>query len=87
MSRRVPWLALLALAPLGDAAAQALSYGQCADRARDRYMRGQADPAIGAERALSAYTADLRECARVDADTHARDARRDEQRREQELDQ
>ena len=87
MSRRFLWLALLLAVPLGDAAAQALTYGQCADRARDRYVRGQANPTIGADRALEAYTADLRECARIDADNRAHDQRQQQQLDQQRLDQ
>jgi hypothetical protein len=84
MSRRAQLgvLALLALTPLGEAAAQ-MSYGQCADRARDRYMRGQVNPVIGPDRALEAYTGDLRECARIDAQSRAHDARIDQQRVDQ----
>jgi hypothetical protein len=91
MRRALVLVTLLSLAPLGEAVAQ-LTYGQCADRARDRFMRGQVDPTIGRDRALEAYTADLRECARIDAQTRAYDARQgqqrlDQQRTEQQVDQ
>ena len=83
MSRRARGvLALLALLTASEAAAQ-MNYGQCADRARDRYMRGQVDPAIGSERALQSYTADLRVCADQDARNRAHDARADQQRLDQ----
>jgi hypothetical protein len=76
----------LALWPLADAAAQ--GYGQCADRARDRMVHDQLDPAIGYQRALDGYTADLRQCAQRDAEQRARDQQRDDQRAAQErLDQ
>ncbi len=96
MSRHIPpayfAVALFVLIPLGEATAQVMTYGQCADRARDRYIRGQVDPTIGADRALQVYTGDLRECARLDAEMRARDTRQDQQRvdqqrRDQQLDQ
>ena len=75
--RRVLALAL-ALWPLADAAGQ--GYGQCADRARDRMVHDQLDPAIGYQSALDAYTADLRQCAQRDAEQRAREQQRDDQR-------
>jgi hypothetical protein len=82
MTRALVVIALLALAPLGEAAAQ-MTYGQCADRSRDRYMRGQVNPVIGPDRALEAYTGDLRECVRIDAQNRGHDARADQQRVDQ----
>ncbi|MBI3517588.1 MAG: hypothetical protein HY060_26445 [Proteobacteria bacterium] len=80
-------LALCALMPVGEAAAQ-MTYGQCADRARDRYMRGQVDPVIGPDRALDLYRADLRECVSIDAQNRRHDTRVDQQRTDQQrLDQ
>jgi hypothetical protein len=84
--RRGGALAVLALLPLGDAAAQT-TYGQCADRARDRYMRGQVDPVIGPDRALDAYKGDLRECVRLDAQNRTSEAKRDQRQDQQRLDQ
>ena len=81
MTRALAVIALLALAPLGDAAAQ-IGYGQCQDRARDRLMRNQVNPAIGRDRALDAYTADIRDCQRMDAQNRASDTRTDQQRLE-----
>jgi Skp family chaperone for outer membrane proteins len=71
---------LLALLPLGDAAAQ-IGYGQCQDRARDRLDRDQRNPTIGLDRARSAYQADMQECVRIDARERARDVQQDDQQR------
>jgi hypothetical protein len=72
--------AVLALLPLGDAAAQ-IGYGQCQDRARDRLERDQRNTAVGTDRARSAYQADMQECVRLDARERARDTREDDQHR------
>ncbi len=81
-------IALLIVAPLGDAAAQ-IGYGQCQDRARDRLERDQRSPAIGLDRARSAYQTAMQECVRIDAKERARDVQEDDQRRldQQRLDQ
>jgi len=68
------------LAAIGIGSATADDYGQCVDRARDRLIRGQQNPAIGPDRALNAYMADFRECQRLDAQSHVHE-RRDEQQR------
>ena len=73
-------IALLIVAPLGDAAAQ-IGYGQCQDRARDRLERDQRSPAIGLDRARSAYQTAMQECVRIDAKERAHDVREDDQRR------
>ena len=74
---------LLALGAAGDAVAQQMTYGQCADRARDRYMRGQVDPVIGPDRALDIYRADLRGCVDMDARNRTHEGRVDQQRVDQ----
>ena len=73
---------VLVLWPLADAAAQS-NYGQCADRARDRMMRDQTNRAIGPDRALNGYMADLQQCQRLDAQEHAHDSYQDQQRARQ----
>jgi hypothetical protein len=73
---------LIVLAPLGGAAAQP-NYGQCQDRARDRLMRDQVNKAIGPDRALNGYMADIQQCQRVDAQERARDTRDDQLRYDQ----
>jgi hypothetical protein len=73
---------VLVLWPLADAAAQS-NYGQCADRARDRMMRDQTNRAIGPDRALNGYMADLQQCQRLDAQEHAHDSYQDQQRSDQ----
>ena len=76
----------VALWPLADAAAQ--NYGQCQDRARDRLMRDQQNRAIGPDRALNGYMADIQDCQRQDAQERARDTYQDQQRFDQQrLDQ
>jgi hypothetical protein len=77
---RIVLLALLVLAPLGQAAAQ-IGYGQCQDRARDRLERDQRNPSIGLDRARRGYQTDMQECVRIDARERARDVQEDDQRR------
>jgi hypothetical protein len=78
---------VLALWPLTDAAAQS-HYGPCIDRARDRMERDWNNPAVGPDRARSAYIADIQQCTRLDAQERARDAHEEDQRTDQQrLDQ
>ncbi len=84
MTARAGTVGLVLFAALGvDGVATAFDYGQCQDRARDRLVRGQVDPAIGPDRALNAYMADFHECQRLDAAAKARDTRDDQQRVDQ----
>jgi hypothetical protein len=84
--RRVVGLVLV-LWRLADAAAQS-HYGPCIDRARDRMERDWNNPAVGPDRARSAYIADIQQCTRLDAQERARDAHEEDQRTDQQrLDQ